>query len=352
MLIRQTAPVLGAAGSPYDEPGQWQVSLAMRGLRSDDHYRLDEEQVQRHTLGTFVINHQYAADLSITRAFSERLSMSVGIPWVVASWSIPSPTSPVPGPRAQQDARGLGDMSVSSRYWLFDTKKYQNGNLAIGVGVKAPTGNYRARDLFPDSAGRNNTLRYVDQSVQPGDGGWGLELEAQTFRRFARAQTFASASYLANPRDTNGTPSLLVSRLPPGVAPSASAGTRVVNSVPDQYLVRIGGAMPIKKILVASLAYRIEGQRRYDLFGASHGFRRPGFEMFAEPGVSIARGRQVMSFTVPVGFYRNRKPDPYTGLQGDATFPRFIVLGSYSVRLGGKKAPAAPFTPVPSKDGK
>jgi hypothetical protein len=348
VLIRQTAPVLGAAGTPYDQPGEWQVNLAMRGLRSDDHYRLDQEQVQRQTLGTFVINHQYAADLMISRAFTERFSLSAGIPWVVASWSIPSPTSPVPGPRAQQDARGLGDISILSRYWLFDTKSHLQGNLAVGAGVKMPTGNYRARDRFPDSTGNNDALRYVDQSIQPGDGGWGLELEAQTFRRFSRAQVFASASYLANPRDTNGTPSLIVSRLPPGAAPPASAGTRVVNSVPDQYLTRAGAAVPIAKTIVASLSYRIEGQRRYDLIGASHGFRRPGVEMFVEPGVSVGVGRQVMSFTVPIGFYRNRKPDPYTGLQGDATFPRFIVLGSYSLRFGGKiGAPAQPFTPVP-----
>jgi hypothetical protein len=348
VLIRQTAPVLGAAGSPYDEPGGWQVSVAMRGLRSDDHYRLDEEQVQRHTLGTFVVNHQYAADVTFSYALSERWSVGAGVPWVVASWSIPSPTSPVPGPRAQQDARGLGDISVASRYWLFDTKKHLDGNVALGVGVKMPTGNYRARDMFPDSTGQNNAPRYVDQSVQPGDGGWGLELEAQTFRRFSRWQFFASASYLANPRDTNGTPSLLVSRLPPGAQPSANAGTRVVNSVPDQYLTRVGGAMPIGKSLVASLSYRIEGQRRYDLLGASHGFRRPGLEMFAEPGVSVGVGRQVMSLTVPIAFYRNRKPDPYTGLAGDATFPNFIVLGSYSLRFGGKKtAPGQPFTPVP-----
>jgi hypothetical protein len=47
-----------------------------------------------------------------------------------------------------------------------------------------------------------------------------------------------------------------------------------------------------------------------------------------------------VAFSVPIGFYRDRKPDPYTGILGDATFPRAIVLGSYSLRFGGE--PAAP----------
>ncbi|HEX5475252.1 MAG TPA: hypothetical protein VFX12_11370 [Vicinamibacterales bacterium] len=336
MLIRQTAPVIGAAGSPYAVPGQWQISVAMRGLKSDTHYRLDERQVEREELGTYVINRQYAADLTIGYAISSRLSVMAGVPFVAASWSIPTPTSPTPGPRAQQDARGIGDISGSMRYWLFDTANHPDGNLAIGGGLKLPTGNYQAQDMLPDSRGSNDMLRYVDQSIQPGDGGWGIEAEVQGFRRYGRFQLFGSASYLANPRDTNGTPSVSVSRLPPGATPSAASTGRLVNSVPDQYLTRVGTAMPVGKLAVVTLAYRIEGQRRYDLIGASHGFRRPGLEMFVEPGISLSRGRQTMAFSVPIGIYRNRKPDPYTGLEGDATFPGAIALGSYSLRLGGR----------------
>lgn len=64
MLIRQTAPVLGAASTPYQQPGEWQFNVSLRELRSDTHYRLDDRQVQREDLGTFVVNRQHAADLS------------------------------------------------------------------------------------------------------------------------------------------------------------------------------------------------------------------------------------------------------------------------------------------------
>jgi hypothetical protein len=53
------------------------------------------------------------------------------------------------------------------------------------------------------------TLRYVDQSVQPGDGGWGLVREAHAVRQVKGAFLFASGSYLANPKATNDTPSII-----------------------------------------------------------------------------------------------------------------------------------------------
>lgn len=352
MLIRQTAPVLGAAHStPYQQPGEWQVNLALRDLESDTHYRTDQRQHEREELGTFVVNRQHAADVSVSYAFSQRFSLTAAVPFVSASWAIPSPTSPQPGPRAQQDGQGIGDVSVIGRSWLFDPRKFRSGNAAIGIGVKMPTGDYREQDMYPDRNGQNNMLRYVDQSVQPGDGGWGLMLDAQGFKRFGRVQVFGSGSYLANPRDTNGTPSLAVARLPPGVAPAASQADRLVNSVPDQYLARLGGAVGVVGSVALTAAYRVEGQRRYDLIGGSHGFRRPGVAMFVEPGVTYAKGRQTVSFSFPIALYQNRKPDPYTGNRGDATFPKYIVLGSYGFRFGGRPPQAPSPPPAPCEGG-
>src|SRR5207249_248815 len=87
--------------------------------------------------------------------------------------------------------------------------------------------------------------------------------------------------------------------------PSTAADT-AFNSVPDQFMFRVGGAVPIGKSgLSASLAWRGEGLPRYDLIGGSHGFRRPGIELFVEPGFSYAKGRQVYSVEIPIGYYRN-----------------------------------------------
>jgi copper chaperone CopZ len=201
--------------------------------------------------------------------------------------------------------------------------------------------------MYPDSAGNNNQLRYVDQSVQPGDGGWGITTDVQAFRRMKRFLLFASGSYLINPRNKNDTPSLSVARLAPGATPSASSANKLVNSVPDQYLVRVGTSVGVGHGLAGSIAWRTEGMPRYDLIGRSDGFRRPGLEMFIEPGLSYTVGRSTWSLNVPLGFYRNRKPDAYTGLLGDATFPKFILLAGYSMRFGGLpqfRRPTGPIT--------
>src|SRR5262245_35434884 len=176
VLIRQNGPVFGSS-NPYSQPGETQVTVSTRNLRSTDHYNGVDEQIQRQTLQTYVLNTQHAVDVNITHVFTERFSVSLGVPYVAASWGIPSPTTPTPGPRANEDAHGLGDISVSTRFWVLPTSKFKSGNLALGIGVKAPTGNAGYRDVYPDSTGQDPQPRFVDMSVQPGDGGWGITFE-------------------------------------------------------------------------------------------------------------------------------------------------------------------------------
>jgi hypothetical protein len=325
------------SSNPYALPGETQINVSTRNLRSTDHYSGEAEQVQRQTLGTYVVNMQHMLDVNVSHVFTERFSMGVGVPFVAASWGIPSPTTPTPGPRANEDSRGIGDISVSGRYWLLPTNTFKSGNIAVGVGVKMPTGNSGFKDVYPDRNGNDSLPRFVDQSVQPGDGGWGLMVELQGFKALPRAQLFGSAAYLINPRDRNDTTSGGINRLPLG-APVTITDTSY-NSVPDQFTARLGGAVPIGSTgFAGSLAWRIEGLPRYDLIGGSHGFRRPGVEMFIEPGFSYAKGSQIYSFQVPIGYYRNRFPNPYTGTLGDATFPKYIFLASYGYRFGSKSA--------------
>jgi len=323
------------SSNPYAQAGETHVSFSARNLRSTDHYNGNVEQVQRQTLDTYVLNTQHAFDLNVTHIFSERFSASVGIPYVAASWGIPSPQSGGSAKRANEDGRGIGDISVGGRYWLLPTKRFKSGNIAAGVGLKMATGDAGYMDTFPDSAGNNNKPRYVDQSVQPGDGGWGVLFDLQGFKRVPHAQLFGSATYLANPRDRNNTTSGGINRST-STNPTFNADGTSYNSVPDQYMVRLGGAVPMGKSgFVGSLAWRAEGLPRYDLIGESHGFRRPGVEMFIEPGISYAKGANVYGFQVPVAYYRNRFPNPITGNAGDATFPNYIFLASYSRRFGG-----------------
>lgn len=330
MLIRQTAPVFGAVGQLVPVKGDWNLSVAYRGLESNDHYSGSEHQRVRDREGTYVVNTQQALDVGVSYMATDRLSFTLGVPLVKSSWAVPTPIRPEPGPREKQEASGLGDVSLTGRYWVYAPESRHN--VSLGLGIKAPTGEYDATQEYRNIDGTNSAVKAVDQSVQPGDGGWGILVDVQAFRHFSKATLFASGTYLANPRDTNGTPSILVGL---GVANPAFAQEGIlVNSVPDQYLVRLGAAMPVGTSgFGASLAYRVEGLPRYDLLGDSHGWRRPGYEMFVEPGISYAWGRSTFLLNVPIGFYRNREPNPYSGREGDATFPDYIVLTGVSYRF-------------------
>ena len=50
-------------------------------------------------------------------------------------------------------------------------------------------------------------------------------------------------------------------------------------------------------------------------------------------GLLYTRGNYSLNFNVPKAVYRNREPNPYTDLPGDATFPDQIFLVGLSYRF-------------------
>jgi hypothetical protein len=180
--------------------------------------------------------------------------------------------------------------------------------------------------------------------VHPGDGGWGVIFDTQGYKFIGRFLAFGSGTWLANPRNTGA--------LTRGTVVGDPAAT-AVNSVSDQFIFRAGTSATITSKIAATIAWRMEGVPRYDMIGRSDGFRRPGVEMYWEPGVTVMQGRHSVSFNMPVGYYYNRFRNPYTGNPGDATFPEYVAIATYSVRLGTashsitNQPPAGPARPSP-----
>ncbi|HKN47385.1 MAG TPA: transporter, partial [Candidatus Polarisedimenticolia bacterium] len=85
----------------------------------------------------------------MTYAVTRQFNLVLSVPIIEASWSIPLPVQPTPGPRSEQDARGLGDISLTGRWWVRKTEDHAGWNLSLGLGVKAPTGKYDAADEYP-----------------------------------------------------------------------------------------------------------------------------------------------------------------------------------------------------------
>lgn len=79
-------------------------------------------------------------------------------------------------------ASGLGDINVVSNIWLRNPACHPHSNVSVGFGIKTPNGNNGVIDDFflPNGSITKNP---VDQSIQPGDGGVGVILQAQGFQR-------------------------------------------------------------------------------------------------------------------------------------------------------------------------
>src|SRR4051812_49522506 len=104
-------------------------------------------------------------------------------------------------------------------------------------------------------------------------------MEAHGFKSMNRLFLFGSGSYLANPKDMNDTPSILTV-LGISTAPGTPNAGLGVNSVPDQYMTRLGASVGIWKGIGGSVAWRGGGVRPDDLFWGRHGWGRPGAPMF------------------------------------------------------------------------
>lgn len=325
------APVIGARAATYALPESWETTLAWRYQKSDKHYVGSEYQEERTTEHSEVINTYHLADFTIKYNWTDRASISVSIPYLMAERSSPirNEHREVIG-RYTVQARGMGDIFVTGRYWMLEPCNAPDGNVSFGLGVKLPTGENavmgtRYRYVDGETVGSVET---VDQSIQPGDGGFGYLLEAQGFWNLweQRIAAYASASYLINPENTNGVPTY------------RGRESESFMSVADQYLASAGfvGGIPAVEGLSARLGGRLEGVPVHDLVGSSDQFRRPGYAVSLEPGLGYAWEANSVSLSVPFALYRNRTrsvPDREDGRHGDAAFADWLLLLSWSHRF-------------------
>ena len=244
ILLRQTSPMFGTTDSLGNEPGTWNVTFTGRNSTADHHFNGTVYQVQRQTEQTYVVNRQNSMTATVAYQLTNRISLNAGIPFVEASWGIPSPRTGGPAARANENARGIGDITSLARFAVVNPASGRSWNLMVGGGVKFPTGDNSATDVFPDNQGLNNLERHVDISVNPGDGGWGVILDLQGYKQLGRFTTFGSGTWLANPKDTG----------------AATRGTLVTatatnfNTVSDQFVFRTGTAVALSEHISASIA--------------------------------------------------------------------------------------------------
>lgn len=82
------APVIGAEAG-YAGAGSWSMATSWRYQKSDRHFRGSDEQEERQAEGSEVINRIHMLELAITKNYSDRWSLTFGIPYFMMERSNP-----------------------------------------------------------------------------------------------------------------------------------------------------------------------------------------------------------------------------------------------------------------------
>ncbi len=340
---------IGGNTSGFLQKGQFQLLTNYRYFKSYKHFRGSHEETARVENHTEVINKANSIELGLAFGITDRLSISASLPInfndrssLYEHYGNSIEANPAQK-RFHTGSKGIGDLRVTGTYWLVDPAKGSKGNIAIGLGVKAPTGNAEVKDDFHKltATGQDTIInKYVDQSIQLGDGGWGVSLETQGYYSILpRASVYFSGFYMFTPQEHNGVARQTITTEYP---------KSIVNyyAVPDQFAARVGfgyALLPMSGLSV-NLGGRVEGVASEDLIGGKEGYRRPGYVISIEPSVNWGYQNFNFALNVPFAVYRNRTQSvsdkaitEATGkfTQGDAAFADYLISVSASYRFGG-----------------
>lgn len=304
-------------GTGYLEKGDWQVTFGVRHFKSHRHYAGTVEQTIRSDQGTEVYNNSWFYDTTLTYAWTKRVNLNLTVPFVNHDRSsLYEHLGNNSGQRFSTQASGLADIQAGATVWVIDPNKAKNWNILIGASLKFPTGDAEAKDIFVRSTGPQE--RYVDSSIQPGDGGTGFAIQLGGYYMLDRwvhnLSLYANGFYLFNPEERNENTGF---------------------SIPDGYMARGGLEYRFDQVhgLSTSLGIRDEGVSAHDAFGGSRGSRRPGFAVSVEPGVTYQKGRYTATFTLPIAVHRNRVTTYGSSRPGDAAFADYTYILTLSMKL-------------------
>jgi hypothetical protein len=358
VAVRQMGGLNMNSGSTYNlDTNEFQVGTNYRYFHSWRHFVGTEEQPHRQTTGgghdsngtergNAVNIYSHSLDFNFSYGITNRIQLNATLPYVHNERSqVLRQAAPVKDTmRYSVYAQGIGDARLSVNYCFFDPKIAHKGNVMVGLGVKLNTGSHDVTDNAPQTDGTTKKV-VMDQAIQPGDGGVGFSAEVQVFRQLTgRLYGFANGYYLFNPRESNGSFKS---------EPKAGLEGYEIYASPDQYFGRAGFAAAVDKNenLSVSLAGRFEGIPAYDAFGGQVAYRRPGYVIAVEYGLSYRIGKHNFSLFIPYNIVKNRiqsaadiasqnlqnavitDPAKKVHVQGDAAFADYSVNVGYSYRF-------------------
>lgn len=309
-----------SAAKSHSGPHHFSVTVGYRYQSSARHFIGTVEQKQRELAHNQIENDYHLFDIGVEYQLTRRWSLMGSLPIIKARRDQLYP------PVGIYHVNGIGDATIGARTWLFRPPTESGANIGLGFSLKMPTGKDDSTDKATLANGQVIQAT-ADQSIQAGDGGWGFALDTQMYKPFwKRTMLYFSGAYLFNPQDTNGVRTF---RARPG---------ETVMSITDQYLIRggVSRAVPWIRGLAASIGGRMEGVPVRDAFGASNGFRRPGYAISVDPGFIYSRDRYSFAMNIPFAVERNRRrsvSDIASGRHGDAAFADYAIITSVTTHF-------------------
>jgi hypothetical protein len=336
MPVRLTSS-LDVQGDSYLKTHHWELGANYRWLhsRGEDFFvgtaRTPAPPAVQPPGGQPIEIDLHTVILGLTYAATDQIRLSISAPFQTGKISFAHED----GNRHSQTATGWGDVIVAGSAWLFNPRTFPSGNVSLGLGVKTPTGRNAITDIYYTAEGPER--RWVDQAVQPGDGGWGIILELQAFQQISPvAVTYLSGFYLLNPQERTdvqiGTPV----GLPGG---GLSEGTPYFLSVPDAYSLRGGVSYAVlpRQGLSVSLGGRIDGVPVEDFMnGGDDNFRRPGYGAFVDPGLELTRGSNTFTLNIPVRVHGDRRANLYdrvVNVNGGGNLAKTFIFAGWTHRF-------------------
>ena len=317
--IRFMTPIdLGGAGQAYQQARKWRITMAVRSLHANQFIVGTTDTPTAGPNGEPSVIDIQTAIVDVAYSINSRYRLRVSVPFSSGRLTRKWPDTQ----HHAQTTLGLGDVSVSGEAWLWKPERHENGNIALGFGVKTPTGSHTLASKFYTATGAVDFP--ADQTIQPGDGGWAVTTEVQGFRRLTeRLFGYASGFYMLSPRAKTE------------VKPSPTSTDRW--SVPDIYNGRLGAAFSIwpSEGLSVSLGGRVDGIPKRDLIGGGNDstVKRVSTITYLDPGLSWSRGRNVLTVSVPIRTSAERKQselEQRTKVKGGGGFAKYLVFVSYS----------------------
>ena len=307
----------GSEGDIYLRRGTWQIGVAVRNLKSS---RL----IQGHTdVGPSSVVTNTALFPSLTYGASDRVAVSLTVPVAHGTHETLYPDQQ----RHRNSATGIGDITLSASAWLFGASPLRTGgNLGFGAGLKLPTGSNKVEGRWWTADGTAIPFP-VHQSIEPGDGAWGVIARVHGFQPLAASlYVYGAAVYTASLLGVTDVP-----RTPDSTQFWAA---------PDTWEASAGVAWAIRpeQGFSARLGFFFSGTTRRDLIGATdpREHRLPASAGYLEPALTLTRGAHTWTLGLATRIYKNFLPsvwDETTGKKGGGGLAKFLVQGGYVLRI-------------------